>query len=69
MESELIFAFVLHVDGEARRPVGRTLQEAQDAAIPFLSSASELRIVSFVAPAPSRTWVYDRAVNSWVERI
>lgn len=68
MESQLVFGYVLYVNGQARS-VGQTLEESQKAAEQYLNSTVALRIVSTNAPAPMRTWNYDYAIRKWVELV
>ncbi|HLB90643.1 MAG TPA: hypothetical protein VJK29_23520 [Terriglobales bacterium] len=68
MESQLVFGYVLYVNGQAMS-VGRTLEESQEVAEQYLNSTVPLRIVSTNAPAPMRTWNYDYAIQIWVELV
>ena len=43
-----------------------TLDEAKTRAKDFIGQGSDVRIESFVAPAPSETWRFDTEVDAWV---
>jgi hypothetical protein len=68
MESQLVFGFVLHVDGRPAS-VGLSFDEAKVLATPHIANNEALQIISSVAPAPSRIWNYDYAVHQWVELV
>ena len=60
-------SYLLHVDD---LPVGsaESFEEAKSHAATYLQSKLPLRIESLVAPAPSRTWVYDYELDDWAEQ-
>ncbi len=68
MESQLVFGYMLYVNGQ-ERSVGQTLEESQEAAEQYLNNTGPLRIVFTCAPAPTRTWNYDYAIQKWVELV
>ena len=68
MQTELIFGYMLQVNGQTVA-VGKTLQEAQVAASQYLSKKEALEILSAVAPAPSQSWKYDYTIKKWVELV
>ena len=43
-----------------------TLDEAKTRAKDFIGQGSDVRIESFVAPAPSEIWRFDTEVDAWV---
>lgn len=43
-----------------------TLDKAKDHAKNFIEQGNAVRIESFVAPAPSEIWRFDREVEAWV---
>ena len=68
MEIQLVFGYVLHVNGEPTS-VGQSLEEAKASAVRYVASGATLQINSAMAPAPSRTWNYDHELGQWVEFI
>lgn len=68
MELQLIFGYVLHVNGQPTS-VGHSLEEAKASAIQYIASYATLQINSAVAPAPTQTWNYDYEIMQWVELI
>ena len=46
--------------------MGKTLLEAQTAALPFIAEARCVRIQVLCAPAPSRHWIYDGKAKDWI---
>ena len=66
MESQLVFGYVLHVNGQPAS-VGLSLDEAKASANQYMASNATLQINSAVAPAPTRTWNYDYEIRHWVE--
>lgn len=57
---------MLSIDGQASQ-IFKSLIEAQEGGIRHKSTGADVRIESYVAPAPSTGWYYDNEVNSWVE--
>ena len=43
-----------------------TLNEAKTRAKDFIGQGSDVRIESFVAPAPSEIWQFDTEIDAWV---
>lgn len=66
MESQLVFGYVLNVNGQPTS-VGLSLDEAKNMAVPHMAQHATLQINSAVAPAPTRTWNYDYSIQQWVE--
>ena len=69
MECQLVFGYVLYVNGQPTKSVSPTLEGAQEASKQFLNNKQPLRIVSTNAPAPMRAWNYDYAIQKWVELV
>ena len=68
MESQLVFGYMLHVNGQPMS-VRQTLEESQEAAKQYLNNTARLRIVSTNAPSTMRTWNYDYTIQKWVELV
>jgi len=53
------------------KPIGTSdsLDQAKANATGYVQPGRPLRIESFVAPAPSRTWTYDYGIDDWIETI
>jgi hypothetical protein len=47
---------------------GQILEEAKSLAANSMSCKQQLRIESYVAPAPSQVWLYDYDIKAWVEQ-
>lgn len=62
--------FVLCIDGRPIRPIAfaLSLEEAKGLATKHLCRNHSFTIESYVAPAPTQRWVYDHAINNWVEQ-
>ena len=71
MASQLVFGYMLYVNGQPTAYISRTLEGAQEASKQFINNKQPLRIVttstSSNAPSPIRTWNYDYAIQKWVE--
>jgi hypothetical protein len=68
MGSQLVFGYVLHVNGQPTS-VGLSLDETKSLALQHMGSNATLQIISAVAPAPTQTWNYDYEIEQWVEFI
>lgn len=63
---KVIMKYMLYVDGNPIQVVN-SLKEAKQLATRHITDRKLVKIESFVAPAPSKIWIYDIKVESWVE--
>lgn len=71
MSSQLVYGFMLTVDGQEQPRVYDSLESAQMAAAPYLTGDEKLSIRSTSEKSPTmpmRVWNYDRAAKKWIQR-
>jgi hypothetical protein len=59
--------FLLYIDDKPIM-VFETLEEAQNRARDFIEQGNAVRVESFIAPAPSKIWHFDKDVHAWVHQ-
>ena len=61
-------AYVVYVNGTAKYGAD-TFEDAKRHAATHLQTGDQLRIESWVAPAPSQVWIFDKSIEAWVEQV